>query len=355
MIQQRSNSRVITILIHVLAWSVFGIAAFFRQPLWYGEDISARLWLTQFTTLALLIAAFYVNSFILVPRLLLNNRTVIYLLVILAMVGSIIVINAWVESALSTIHRDFSLQEWKPPPLRFPAARRVNTLTVIICALVIVIGTSMTVIQKWQRDRQEREQVEKDKLNTELSYLKAQINPHFFFNTLNNIYALTQTDAQMAGKAVHQLSRMMRYLLYDTQQSQTMMTQEIDFIRDYISLMQLRLTDAVKVDLQISPGMRDIQMAPMILLPFVENAFKHGVSTTEESYIRISVGRYEDKLDLKVSNSIVHQHGTTLDANPGIGLINTRRRLELLYPGKYKLETGSNNGIYTVHLTIDLK
>src|SRR4029077_327973 len=119
------------------------------------------------------------------------------------------------------------------------------TMTVTITALVIGISTAITAIQKWQKDNQERKELEKEKVTSELSFLKAQINPHFFFNTLNNIYALTAVYAELAGKAIHQLSRMMRYLLYGTQQRHTMLSQEIAFVKDYISLMQLRLTDAV--------------------------------------------------------------------------------------------------------------
>ena len=171
--------------------------------------------------------------------------------------------------------------------LRLPRGKPIDRPTIIISALVLGIGTSITVIQKWQKDKQEREALEKEKVSSELSFLKAQINPHFFFNTLNNIYALTQVDADKAGKAIHQLSRMMRYLLYETQQGQTMLGREIAFVKDYISLMQLRLTDAVKVIIDTPPHLLDMPMAPMMLLPFVENAFKHGVSATQQSHIDI--------------------------------------------------------------------
>jgi sensor histidine kinase YesM len=222
---------------------------------------------------------------------------------------------------------------------------------------VLVIGTSITVIQKWQKDKQEREDLEKDKVSSELSFLKAQINPHFFFNTLNNIYALTKVDADEAGKAIHQLSRMMRYLLYETQQGQTMLSQEIAFVKDYIGLMQLRLTDAVKVDFEAPDNLTDRPMAPMLLLPFVENAFKHGVSTTHESHINIVILQRGNLLDFMIKNSIMKDKSISLDTNSGIGLVNTRRRLDLLYPGKYTLANGGldNGNEYTVHLILDLK
>ena len=232
----------------------------------------------------------------------------------------------------------------------------VDTLTIIITALVLGISTSITTIQKWQKDKQEREELEKDKVTSELSFLKAQINPHFFFNTLNNIYALTQVDADVAGKAIHQLSRMMRYLLYDTQQGHTMLSQEIAFVKDYISLMQLRLTDVVKINIDTPPNLKDVPLAPMIFLPFVENAFKHGVSATQQSHIDIIILQKDKVLDLTVKNSIMKDNSVSLDTNSGIGLVNTRRRLDLLYPGKYKLDISelNANNEYTVHLILDL-
>ena len=109
-------------------------------------------------------------------------------------------------------------------------------------------ASNRSAIQKWQKDKQLHQEMEQDRVSSELSFLKAQINPHFFFNTLNNIYALTHVNADVSRKAIHQLSRMMRYVLYDTQNSTTMLSQEIAFIKDYISLMELRLTDVVKID-----------------------------------------------------------------------------------------------------------
>ena len=244
----------------------------------------------------------------------------------------------------------------KAPRLKPDRGRHIERPTIILTALVLGIGTSVAVIQKWQKDKQKREELEKEKVTSELSFLKAQINPHFFFNTLNNIYALTSVDAELAGKAIHQLSRMMRYLLDDTQQGHTMLSQEIAFVKDYISLMQLRVTDAVKINVDTPPNLLDMPLAPMIFLPFVENAFKHGVSATQPSHINIIILQKGKALDLTVKNSIIKDNSVSLDTNSGIGLVNTKRRLDLLYPGKYKLDINEMNADneYTVHLILDL-
>jgi two-component system LytT family sensor kinase len=367
MIAPRSQSRLIGILIQVSIWGVFGIVLFFYQPFLSDIDIPYQFWIKQIIVLSSLVAAFYINSLILVPRFLLKNHTGYYFLIIIAIVVAVVLLSGWVDRALNlhqlfdaAFHKHWQAQGGSMPlhhlPKKDKGGRGIDTLTVTIAAFVIGISTSITTIQKWQKDKQEREELEKDRVTSELSFLKAQINPHFFFNTLNNIYALTQVDADVAGKAIHQLSRMMRYLLYDTQQGQTMISQEIAFVKDYISLMQLRLTDVVKVNIDTPGNLQDIPLAPMIFLPFVENAFKHGVSATQQSHIDIVILQSGKVLELTVKNSIINDNSISLDSNSGIGLVNTRRRLDLLYPGKYKLdieELNANNE-YIVHLTLDL-
>ena len=360
---QPSKSKLITILTHVLAWVVFGIAMFFYHPLFSDIEIPYQAWITQTVTLILLVTAFYINVSVLVPGFLLKNRFGYYFVMIIALVALIVFIKGGVENVLYS-HQRFprNLQLLAKELIKafthlgLPRGKPIDRPTIIISALVLGIGTSITVIQKWQKDKQQREALEKEKVSSELLFLKAQINPHFFFNTLNNIYVLTQVDADKAGKAIHQLSRMMRYLLYETQQGHTMLGREIAFVKDYISLMQLRLTDAVKVVIDTPRHLLDMPMAPMMLLPFVENAFKHGVSATQQSHVDIRVLQRSSMLDITVKNTIMKDNSVSLDTNSGIGLVNTRRRLDLLYPGKYKLDICELNARneYTVHLMLDL-
>ncbi|MES1221687.1 MAG: histidine kinase [Bacteroidota bacterium] len=363
---QSSYGKLIGVTIHILVWAVFGLAIFYYQPVISDFEIPYEFWIKQTIELFLLIIIFYLNLLVLVPRFLLRNHAVYYFVIVIGIVTAVLFTNRSLDRAYaeSQGRRMFSATEQSRrrnvpgPPIIIPGGRGGLgiTLTVTITSLVIGISTAIAAIQKWQKDNQERKELEKDKVTSELSFLKAQINPHFFFNTLNNIYALTEVDPKVAGEAIHQLSKMMRYLIYDTQQGENMLSQEIAFVKNYISLMKLRLTDVVKINTATPAHLQDMPLAPMILLPFVENAFKHGVSATQQSYIDILISQKDKVLDVKVNNSIMKDNSVSLDTNSGIGLVNTRRRLDLLYPGKYKLDISKTNADseYSVHLVLDL-
>lgn len=365
---QPSYNKINGVLLHVMIWAVLGLY-FYRQLFVTDADIPYQYWIRQTITLSLLVTAFYFNSLVLVPRLLFKNHTALYFVLITGIVIAIAVINRWVDDSFSpyTFNDDAFSRPGPPQGMEQWRHRRQprqdtgyhfklgDLFTVIISGLVTGISTTITTIQKWQQDNQQRKELEKDKITTELSLLKAQINPHFFFNTLNNIYALTAVYPKLAGEAIHQLSKMMRYLLYDTQRGDALLSQEIAFLKNYIHLMQLRLTDAVKINVDIPANLQDMPLAPMIFLPFVENAFKHGVSAMQPSYINITILQKDKQLQLMVSNSIMKDNSVNLDTS-GFGLVNTRRRLDLLYAGKYKLDISESNPArnYTVHLVLDL-
>lgn len=349
-------------MIHILVWAVFSLAIFYYQPVISDFEIPYQFWIKQTAELGLLVIAFYLNAALLVPRLLLRNYPFTWFVIIFGIVIAILFANRSLDRAYLSSQERIQMQAagrlgHLGPPRYVPGGRGGAgiTLTVAITALVLGISTAITVVQKWQKDNQERKELEKDKVDSELSFLKAQINPHFFFNTLNNIYALTEVDPKVAGEAIHQLSKMMRYLLYDTEQGQNMLSQEIAFVKNYISLMKLRLTELVKIHIDTPANLHDMPLAPMILLPFVENAFKHGVSTIQPSHIDIVILQIDKGIDVVVKNSIRKDNSVSLEKNTGIGLVNTRRRLDLIYPGKFKLDFSEHaDSEYTVHLVIDL-
>jgi two-component system LytT family sensor kinase len=356
MIITKSKSKLVAIIVHILIWVVFGMIYFF-QPVTMNIAIPFQFWIKQSIVLGLLIIAFYVNSVILVPGFLLKNRTGVYFLIVVGIAALILLLNIYVDGWLN-LPQLMEAAFHRRGPQKHHSGRNHDFDFYMIAQIALVLGvsTSATAIQKWQLDKQKHQEMEQDKISSELSFLKAQINPHFFFNTLNNIYALTHVNAETSRKAIHQLSRMMRYVLYDTQNATTQLSQEIAFVKDYISLMQLRLTDVVKIEFSSPVALKDMAIAPMIFLPFIENAFKHGVSATNPSYIDINIGQQGTMVDLNVINTIIKEQNNNLEAGSGIGLNNTRRRLDLLYPGKHTLtiheDTAANT--YAVHLTLDL-
>jgi two-component system LytT family sensor kinase len=346
----------VLVLIHVLIWAVIAIVLFVYQPLSWNIAIPIQLWVKQGIVLVLLIISYYVNAYLFVPKFLLQNRIRDFFILLILLVATVIFISSLVDPWLhipQLLDRAF---HHRGPPKPRDHKREFSVLMLTMTSLVLGISTSITAIQKWQKDQRLRQELEQEKTTSELSFLKAQINPHFFFNTLNNIYALTVIDVEASREAIHKLSRMMRYLLYETQHGTTLLSKEIGFIKDYIELMKLRLTDKVSLEFIYPENLKDEQIAPMLFLPFVENAFKHGISSTYPSYIGIVIQQDGDQLSMDVNNTIFDDPQVQMEGNSGIGLTNTRRRLDLMYPGKYTLDITerSADNHYIVKLTLNL-
>lgn len=189
-----------------------------------------------------------------------------------------------------------------------------------------------------------------------MSLLKAQINPHFFFNILHTIYALADTNPAVSKDAIYTLSHMMRYVIYGTKNDSTELEKEIKFVEDYIALMRLRLTDNVQIIYEKQEGMKNYEIAPMLFLPFIENAFKHGISSVHPSYVYVDISQSGTQVKIEVKNSLFEEKAEHLEDSNGIGVVNTKRRLDLLYPKKHTLEIQNdlNAKDYAVILTLEL-
>ncbi|AMR29277.1 hypothetical protein A0257_20700 [Hymenobacter psoromatis] len=339
-----SFQRSLTPLIHVLAWGLLALTLLLFQPMQGRIVLPPQYWVKQGALLLLWGGAFYLTARVSVPRLLLRGRTGWFGLALMATALVIVLMGYLLESTLhltELMRQAFHAAEaarQRFGPLR-PRGSRFDLISMLITLLVLGIATAITVVQHWQQEARLRERLDQQRVEAELSLLKAQINPHFFFNTLNNIYSLTLIDGERARAALHRLSRMMRYVLYDTAAGQAQLGQEVAFIQDYITLMQLRLTDRVQVTFEHPEPVREVLIAPMLLLPFVENAFKHGVAATAPSRIFIGLRQpTQQQLEIVVRNTLFAKSSTDLAGSNGIGLVNTRRRLDLLYPGRYTLQ-----------------
>ena len=341
--------KALTPLIHVLVWGLFGLTFLLFHPLTGHIVMPPQFWAKQGVMLAVWVAAFYLTARVSVPGLLLRGHAGWFAGALVGTAAALLLVNYGLEKELhlrELMDRAFHAAAAGPPDaaarpagLRGPRGPyRFDATGTLITLLVLGISTSITVVQRWQDEAQGRAALEQQRVSAELAALKAQINPHFFFNTLNNIYALTLLDGERARAALHQLSRMMRYVLYDTAAGPTLLSQEVDFVQDYITLMQLRLSDRVAVSFAHPAPLHDVPLAPMLLLPFVENAFKHGAGAAQASRIAVALRQpAPQQLVLEVRNTLLPAPTADL-AGGGIGLANTRRRLALLYPGRYELK-----------------
>jgi sensor histidine kinase YesM len=216
-----------------------------------------------------------------------------------------------------------------------------------------VISSGVKIIQQWFTAEQMKDLAEKEKLRTELSLLKSQVNPHFLFNTLNNIYAMAITQSENTADAVMKLAQIMRYILQDAEIELVPLQKDIEFLQHYIELQQFRLSDKVDIAFTITGSPSTLRIAPLLLIPFVENAFKYGVSARQKTRIAMDIRIEGNMVTLWVQNSKPANAAAISKDNTGIGINNTRRRLALLYPDKHDLQIIDQPDQYTVTLKIN--
>ncbi len=222
---------------------------------------------------------------------------------------------------------------------------------VIIYLGVIGLAVAVRMTERWYRDEKRRNEMEKAATEAELVALKSQVNPHFLFNTLNNIYSLIQIDQDKAQEAVHDLSGMLRYVLYDSEKPSVPLTKETGFLKDYIKLMSMRCSSNVTLDVSLPETGSDKYVAPLLFIPLVENAFKHGISTSEPSSIKIALKEEGEYVSFLVENTSFPKNDSDRSGS-GIGVKNLQRRLDMLYPGQYTFEYGEAFGLYRSFLKI---
>ncbi len=220
-------------------------------------------------------------------------------------------------------------------------------------SFLIFFSLGLKALERHSQTEKLQKELEKEKLNSELAFLKNQISPHFFFNTLNNIYSLIGINADDSQKAVLKLSKLMRYLLYESEHGNTLLSNEIDFMNNYIDLMKLRMSEKINLNVTFPDKYDDISIPPLLFIPFIENAFKHGISYRERSFIEIGLKTDTSGLIFTCRNSLFKTREDKPDEHSGIGLENVSKRLNLLFPGKHELKTEINDSAFEVYLMIN--
>ena len=294
---------------------------------------------------------FILHNTLMAPRLMLKGKYVQYLAVNLL---TIVVIFSIVD-----VYERYIVTRLKPEQIGMFIGFRKASFTDLSIYWNILLGLFMTgmnaaikLMYKSMRDEQMLEALQRQNLQTEMEYLKYQINPHFFMNTLNNIHALIDIDTEEAKNGIIDLSRMMRYVLYESGSRYIPLSSEIAFTENYIRLMRMRYDEGVEIRFDHPPQVDErITIPPLLLIVFVENAFKHGVSYRRRSFIDIEVGLTDDRrVRFSVTNS---RHPQPQEHKPGIGLENVRKRLELIYGDDFTLHTDESSAdTYQIELKI---
>ncbi|MFL9483724.1 sensor histidine kinase [Chitinophagaceae bacterium LWZ2-11] len=364
------NKKILIIIIHVAVWLCFFALPyiFFPKPKDISQSWNTHILIHFICTYTFLVVFYYLNTLVLIPKLLFNKRWIWYIVIVIACFILFSFFPRLITNLINPIDElPFKQQAMQGRPFmpgKIPGGPRYwrggmrwfpffpGSYAIFI--LVFTIGTCISVMQQWLRVEQNKKAVETEKLNTELSFLKSQINPHFFFNTLNNIYSLAVVGSPQTASAVMKLSSIMRYILSDTQSDKVPLENEINFIKNYIDLQLVRLTDKVKVEFNTNGDITNKQIAPLLFIPFVENAFKYGVSTKDFSGITFTMNAEDEAVTFTAINNIVKSENA-IHETTGIGINNVKRRLELLYPGKHTLNVSELNNTFKIELHISIK
>ena len=290
-----------------------------------------------------LIIIFYFNYFFLIPRYLLAKKYWLYFSFLLLAIVAVFLLSGFVF--LNSDVTAGALPKTKPAIEKIFPVIIVNALLLWLLAIVSsILWTAYTRLK----------QTESEKMSAQIASLKSQINPHFLFNTLNNIYATAIDTSPKTADMVDKLSEMMRYTMKDTQQDYVLLEDEINYITNYIELQKLRLDRSVKLEFNSLENIPDFRIAPMLLIPFIENAFKHGVNSEQKSRIRIEITIDKTEFQLTVVNNKVDVQ-RDISERSGLGIINTNHRLNLIYPSKHLLVINETEKEFFVSLHINLQ
>lgn len=331
------------IFIHSVVWIVL-LLILISIPV-EGEALSTTF-AKQITSLFFLISVVYFNLYYLIPNYLSKNQFLTYSLLF---VLSCLIVTPLREMALFLLF-DINLASQK-------MLLQMLFLDFIFIFLIASVSTVGKIISDWLRHVRERQELQRKTMQSELRFLKSQVNPHFLFNTLNNLYALTLKKDERAPEIVIKLSEMMRYMLYECNEKRVPLRKEVSYIKNYLDLERLRQGKNADIIFEVNGRVGEQEVAPLMFTPFLENSFKHGLNHhISEGFVKIELNVDEQNVHFFIENS----KAPALPKDPnrrsgGIGLVNVRRRLDLLYPEHYDLSIDNNPNTYAVNLLLELE
>src|SRR5690554_4363963 len=339
-----TESKIKRLLVHVLLWICFSMFSISVASIEVGAVPNEMMMRLLFNPIL-----FYANSLYLVPDILLNRKIGWYILssILLLIIFNYVIISVFGSSFFNFLDRPIQTENdlLKINNIRYIAP------TVFSLSFFLLGGVFGLVSNFYKRDKQSQIRVKAQK-EMELQFLRTQLKPHFLFNTLNSIYFLVRSKSDDAPEAVITLSELMRYMLYEVGKGKVSLEKEINYINNYISLQKLRLHQSEHIKIKVDGDYKYLRIYPLLLISFIENAFKHGTTSNGETFIDIDIAVKNDHLHFKVKN-IIGLTKKDID-NSGIGMENIKTQLEYLYKDNYELMTTNEDGYYNVDLKIKL-
>ena len=338
-------------VLYFLVWTAILLVPFLNSSMMSEKRIYLANILIVWSKLFPYVVIFVVNNYLLAPRYLFQRRYIIYLTIVAVMLTAIFYPIDYYYDRLQLV--PYYAKDMYIIHGRASFTDLAWYWNVLLGLFMLGANGCIKLMFQSIRDEQKIIELERNSLRAEMDYLKYQINPHFFMNTLNNIHALVDIDPEAAKSTVIELSKMMRYVLYDSENAHTNLLQEVQFMENYIALMRIRYMSDVDVRFDVqNPLPMDAKVPPLLMIVFVENAFKHGVSYDQPSYVHIELSCKDGLVHCEVHNS---RHKGLQVEKGGIGLENVRKRLELLFGKGYKLKIDeSNESEYKVKLSIPM-
>jgi hypothetical protein len=336
------------LLSHIIFWIAYIGFFILQYSLFKKSDVPLSSTAGSLALTAIIdIAAAYFTVYYLLPKFLFRKKYVLFGILFLVSASAAIVAQ---RVLMYYISYPVFYPQWLDERGSFWNINPFYTLLNIYT--VVGLFASIKLVKYWFQNQQAKSELENKNKTSELALLRTQLNPHFLFNTLNNIDALILTNPEKASDAIIKLSDIMRFMLYDTNTDVVSLEKELNYLKSYIALQQMRFKDSKFVKFVNEGNCNGKTIAPMLFIPFVENAFKHGTKNVKSPGIEIYLTCGEDSIKFDVINHFDGTQEMNKDKTPGIGLANTRRRLELLYPDKHELRITRENGFYTSSLTI---
>ena len=335
-------------LLYLMVWMVIILVPVLNSKMLEEVHVSLENILIAWLKIAPYLLIFIIHNSLIAPRLLLRKHRYVWYLVV-----NLLTITA--VFSLVAIYEKYAPYDTEPYILNGKASFTDLAIYWNILLGFFMTGLNMGIklLYRSLRDEQQMEELKRQNLQAEMDYLRYQINPHFFMNTLNNIHALIDIDTEYAKSAVIELSKMMRYVLYESGSETISLKKDIQFIENYIELMRIRYDSSIDICLDYPATIPNkVAIPPLLLIVFVENAFKHGVSYNHASFIHIRSGYRDDAVTAVISNS---RHEKSRPGTTGIGLENVKKRLALIYQDNYTLSIDdSDPAVYTVKLIIPI-